>query len=125
MYVCYYNIYACCAVCTCVCVRVYVCVCVCVCVMVLCALYRYQRSELISLLLTPAPAEARKRLPSQSNPHLANSIREEAALCLKQHKGDWPCYFFTRLTTFVLPAGVYIIICLTQQHKQVLSVAYY
>ena len=66
---------------------------------------RFQQSDVLSLLLTPAPAEARKRLPSQSNPHLATSLREAAALCLKQHKGDWPCYFFTQLTTFILPAG--------------------
>lgn len=66
---------------------------------------RLQRSEILSLLLTPASSEARKRLPSQSNPDLATSIREEVGLSLRQHKGDWPCYFFTQLTTFSLPAG--------------------
>lgn len=67
---------------------------------------RFQRSELLSLLLTPATSEARKRLPSHSNPDLAASIREQAALCLRQHKGDWPCYFSTQLTTFTLPSDV-------------------
>lgn len=68
-------------------------------------LTRFQRSELLSLLLTPATSEARKRLPSHSNPDLASSIREEVAFSLRQHKGDWPCYFVTRLTTFTLPTG--------------------
>ena len=66
---------------------------------------RYQRSDILSLLLTPASSEARKRLPSQSNPDLATSVREEAGRCLKQHKGQWPCYFFTHLCTFTLPSG--------------------
>ena len=66
---------------------------------------RFQCSEMLSLLLTPAPPEARKRLPSHTNMDLAASVREEASLSLQQHKGDWPCYFFTQLTTFTLPAG--------------------
>lgn len=66
---------------------------------------RLQRSEILGLLLTPASSEARKRLPSQSNPDLATSIREEVGFSLRQHKGDWPCYFLTQLTTFSLPAG--------------------
>ena len=61
---------------------------------------------MLSLLLTPAPSDARKRLPSESNHDLAASIREEVALSLHQHKGDLPCYFFTQITTFVLPAGM-------------------
>lgn len=60
---------------------------------------------MLSLLLTPAPTDARKRLPSESNHDLASSIREELSLCLHQHKGDWPCYFITQTTTFILPAG--------------------
>ena len=67
--------------------------------------YRYQRSDILSLLLTPASSEARKRLPSHYNPDLATSIREEAGKCLRQHKGQWPCYFFTHLCTFTLPTG--------------------
>ena len=66
---------------------------------------RFQRSEMLSLLLTPAPSDARKRLPSESNHDLAASIREEMALSLQQHKGDWLCYFVTQSTTFFLPAG--------------------
>jgi len=67
---------------------------------------KLQRSEILSLLLTPASSEARKRLPSQSNPDLATSIREEVGFSLRQHKGDWPCYFLTQLTTFSLPADI-------------------
>ena len=68
-------------------------------------LCRFQKSDMLSLLLTPASSDAHKRLPSQSNPDLAASIREEVAMRLQPHKGDWPCYFFTQLTTFTLPAG--------------------
>lgn len=68
---------------------------------------RFQRSELLGLLLTPAPSDARKRLPSESNLDLACSIREELSLSLHQHKvGDWPCYYTTQINTFILPAGI-------------------
>lgn len=72
--------------------------------------YRFQKSDILTCLLTPAPAEARKRLPSQANPDLANSIRQQVSLCLCQHKGEWPCYFFTQLTTFTLPKGIVLYI---------------
>ncbi len=67
---------------------------------------RFQRSELLSILLTPAPSDARKRLPSESNYDLASSIREEVSLSLHQHMGEWTCYFLTQITTFFLPAGI-------------------
>lgn len=67
--------------------------------------HRLQRSDILSLLLTPAPSEARKRLPSHSNPDLATSIREEVGKSLRQNKGQWPCYYFSHLTTFTLPTG--------------------
>lgn len=66
---------------------------------------------MLSLLLTPAPSDARKRLPSESNHDLAASIREEMGLSLHQHKGDWPCYYLTHITTFSLPAGVCVCGC--------------
>ena len=67
---------------------------------------RFQRSELLGLLLTPAHSDARKRLPSESNIDLASSIREELCRSLLQHKaGDWPCYYTTQLNTFMLPNG--------------------
>ncbi len=69
---------------------------------------RFQRSEMLSLLLTPASSEARKRLPSETSPDLAASIRKEFSLSLWQHKGEWPVYFVTQLTTFTLPSGVYM-----------------
>ena len=68
---------------------------------------RFHRSDVLTLLLTPAPVEAHKRLPSQSNPDIAASIREEVSLSLRQHKGDCPCYYFTQQTTFTLPNGNY------------------
>ena len=67
--------------------------------------HRFQRSEMLSLLLTPASSEARKRLPSETSPDLAASIRKEFSLSLWQHKGEWPVYFVTQLTTFTLPSG--------------------
>ena len=79
-------------------------------------MYRFQHSEIISLLLTPATVEARKRLPSQCNPDLAANIREEVGLLLRQHKGDWPCYFFTQINTFLLPAGKKQGVCQFVQH---------
>ncbi len=72
---------------------------------------RFQRSELLSLLLTPAHSDARKRLPSESNIDLASSIREEVCRSLHQHKGgDWPCYYTTQLNTFILPNGKILIL---------------
>lgn len=67
---------------------------------------RFQRSDPLALLLTPAPSDARKRLPSESNQDLASSIREEFCQSLQQHRvGEWPCYYSTLLNTFILPAG--------------------
>ena len=60
---------------------------------------------MLTYLLTPAPVEARKRLPSHVNPDLAVSIRQQVSLSLCQHQGDWACYFITQLTTFILPKG--------------------
>ena len=67
--------------------------------------FRFHHSDVLGLVLTPAPSEARKRLPSQSSPDIASSIRREVALLLRQHKGDWPCQFLTQIATFALPAG--------------------
>lgn len=67
---------------------------------------KFQRSELLGVLLTPAPSEARKRLPSESNPDLAASIREEVGLSLCQPRGEWPCFVLTQLTTFTLPTAI-------------------
>lgn len=66
---------------------------------------RFQKSEILALILTPATTEARKRLPSQSNPDLASSIRDEVAQSLRKHKGGWLCYYVTQLRTFCLPSG--------------------
>jgi len=69
---------------------------------------RFQRSDLLGLLLTPAHSDARKRLPSESNVDLASNIREELSRSLHQHKaGDWPCYYTSQLNTFVLPNGIH------------------
>lgn len=77
---------------------------------------RFHHSDILALVLTPATSEARKRLPSQSSPDIASSIRREVALLLRQHKGDWPCQFLTQIATFALPAEVSGF-CLTVQKK--------
>lgn len=68
---------------------------------------RFHQSDILSLILTPASSEARKRLPSQSSPDIAASIRREVGLLLRQHKGDWPCQFLTQIATFALPAEIH------------------
>lgn len=62
---------------------------------------------MLTYLLTPAPVEARKRLPSHTNPELAANIRQQVSHSLCQHQGDWACYFVTQLTTFILPKGTF------------------
>lgn len=67
---------------------------------------RFQRTDILCQLLTPATSDARKRLPSQSNGDLAASIRHEVVGLLKVHKGDWPCVFMSQMNTFFIPQDV-------------------
>lgn len=47
-----------------------------------------------------------KRVPSYVAPDLAADIRRHVSGTLLQRKGSFPCYFFTEITTFALPAEV-------------------
>jgi ubiquitin thioesterase ZRANB1 len=67
---------------------------------------RFHQSDILAYLLTPAPTEARKRLPSHTNPELADDIREQVTLSLSHHQGEWACRFITQLTTYILPKEV-------------------
>lgn len=66
---------------------------------------RFKREEVLSAMLTPALADAHKRLPNHANEELACTVRKYMASCLRQRKGDWPCYFMTESTVFSLPLG--------------------
>ena len=77
------------------------------------SLLRFHQSDVLSYLLTPAPVEARKRLPSQANPDLASEIRDLVSRALVSQgseeggggAGDWSCHYMDQLTTFLLPQG--------------------
>lgn len=73
--------------------------------------FRFQRTDILCQLLTPATSDARKRLPSQSNADLAANIRHEVVTSLKVHKGDWPCVFVSQMNTFFIPQGSYHLGC--------------
>lgn len=49
-----------------------------------------------------------KRVPSYVAPDLAADIRRHVSATLRQRKGSFPCYFVTEITTFALPAGMFI-----------------
>lgn len=69
---------------------------------------RFHQSDILSYLLTPAPVEARKRLPSQANPDLASEIRElvsQSLVSWYNPGGEWTCHYINQLTTFLLPSG--------------------
>jgi ubiquitin thioesterase ZRANB1 len=66
----------------------------------------FKREEVLSAMLTPALTDAHKRLPNHANEELAGTVRKYMASCLRQRKGDWPCYFLTESTVFSLPSEV-------------------
>lgn len=49
--------------------------------------------------------QAAKCIPAMVCPELTEQIRREVAAALHRRKGEFPCYFFTDITTFTLPAG--------------------
>ena len=65
----------------------------------------FKREEVLSAMLTPALTDAHKRLPNHANEELAGTVRKYMASCLRQRKGDWPCFFLTESTVFSLPSG--------------------
>lgn len=65
---------------------------------------RFKREDLLASMLSfEVTGHSVKRPPSQVCPDLAADIRKEIALCLRQRKGDFPCYFVTDILTFILP----------------------
>ena len=68
---------------------------------------RFQREDLLATLLTVTDvvAKAKKRVPSYVAPDVACDLLRDISACLRQRKGDFPCYFLTEIATFSLPAG--------------------
>lgn len=55
--------------------------------------------------VTQVSQQAAKCIPAMVCPELTEQIRREVAAALHRRKGEFPCYFFTDITTFTLPAG--------------------
>ncbi|KAJ8360185.1 hypothetical protein SKAU_G00167100 [Synaphobranchus kaupii] len=67
---------------------------------------RFQRKDMLAVLLTEVSQQAAKCIPAMVCPELTEQIRREVAASLHQRKGDLPCYFLTDLVTFTLPADI-------------------
>ncbi|XP_048842679.1 ubiquitin thioesterase Zranb1 [Brienomyrus brachyistius] len=67
---------------------------------------RFQRQDMLAILLTEVSQQAAKCIPAMVCPELTEQIRREIAASLHQRKGDFACYFFTDLVTFTLPADI-------------------
>ncbi|TSO25204.1 Ubiquitin thioesterase zranb1-B [Bagarius yarrelli] len=67
---------------------------------------RFQRQDMLSVLLTEVSQQAAKCIPAMVCPELTEQIRREVAAALHRRKGEFPCYFFTDITTFTLPADI-------------------
>ncbi|XP_078420974.1 ubiquitin thioesterase ZRANB1 isoform X1 [Cetorhinus maximus] len=67
---------------------------------------RFQRQDMLAILLTEVSQQAAKCIPAMVCPELTEQIRREIAASLHQRKGDFACYFLTDLVTFTLPADV-------------------
>ncbi|XP_054622861.1 ubiquitin thioesterase Zranb1 [Dunckerocampus dactyliophorus] len=67
---------------------------------------RFQRQDMLAILLTEVNQQAAKCIPSMVCPELTEQIRREIAASLHQRKGDFTCYFLTDLVTFTLPADI-------------------
>uniref|UniRef100_A0A8C5CBB8 ubiquitinyl hydrolase 1 n=1 Tax=Gadus morhua TaxID=8049 RepID=A0A8C5CBB8_GADMO len=65
---------------------------------------RFQRQDMLAVLLTEVSQQAAKCIPAMVCPELTEQIRREVAASLHQRKGDFTCYFLTDLVTFTLPA---------------------
>ena len=68
---------------------------------------RFQREDMLAALLTASEVvkKGKKRVPSHASPDLASEQLRIISASLRQRKGDLPCYFFTDVNTFSLPAG--------------------
>ncbi|KAM4624002.1 ubiquitin thioesterase ZRANB1 [Polymixia lowei] len=67
---------------------------------------RFQRQDMLAILLTEVNQQAAKCIPSMVCPELTEQLRREIAASLHQRKGDFTCYFLTDLVTFTLPADI-------------------
>uniref|UniRef100_A0A2K5DME3 Ubiquitin thioesterase ZRANB1 n=1 Tax=Aotus nancymaae TaxID=37293 RepID=A0A2K5DME3_AOTNA len=67
---------------------------------------RFQRQDMLAILLTEVSQQAAKCIPAMVYPELTEQIRREIAASLHQRKGDFACYFLTDLVTFTLPADI-------------------
>ncbi|XP_030426640.1 ubiquitin thioesterase ZRANB1 isoform X1 [Gopherus evgoodei] len=67
---------------------------------------RFQRQNMLAILLTEVSQHAAKCIPAMVCPELTEQIRREIAASLHQRKGDFACYFLTDLVTFTLPADI-------------------
>ncbi|XP_077407323.1 ubiquitin thioesterase ZRANB1 [Vanacampus margaritifer] len=67
---------------------------------------RFQRQDMLAVLLTEVNQQAAKCIPSMACPELTEQIRREIAASLHQRKGDFACYFLSDLVTFTLPADI-------------------
>ncbi|MBN3324529.1 ZRAN1 thioesterase, partial [Atractosteus spatula] len=67
---------------------------------------RFQRQDMLAILLTEVSQQAAKCIPAMVCPELTEQIRREVAASLHQRKGDFACYFLTDLVTFTLPADI-------------------
>ncbi|ROI83801.1 Ubiquitin thioesterase ZRANB1 [Anabarilius grahami] len=67
---------------------------------------RFQRQDMLAILLTEVSQRAVKCIPAMVCPELTEQIRREISASLHQRKGDFNCYFLTDLVTFTLPADI-------------------
>ncbi|XP_028331956.1 ubiquitin thioesterase ZRANB1 [Gouania willdenowi] len=67
---------------------------------------RFQRQDMLAILLTEVNQQAAKCIPSMVCPELTEQIRREIAASLHQRKGEFACYFLSDLVTFTLPADI-------------------
>uniref|UniRef100_A0A8C8SEN3 ubiquitinyl hydrolase 1 n=1 Tax=Pelusios castaneus TaxID=367368 RepID=A0A8C8SEN3_9SAUR len=67
---------------------------------------RFQRQNMLAILLTEVSQHAAKCIPAMVCPEITEQIRREIAASLHQRKGDFACYFLTDLVTFTLPADI-------------------
>ncbi|XP_026078043.1 ubiquitin thioesterase ZRANB1 [Carassius auratus] len=67
---------------------------------------RFQRQDMLAILLTEVSQQAVKCIPAMVCPELTEQIRREISASLHQRKGDFSCCFLTDLVTFTLPADI-------------------
>ncbi|KAI7796913.1 ubiquitin thioesterase ZRANB1 isoform X2 [Triplophysa rosa] len=67
---------------------------------------RFQRQDMLTLLLTEVSQQAVKCIPAMVCPELTEQIRREISSSVRQRKGEFNCYFLTELVTFTLPADI-------------------